>query len=74
MAEDKFLKAMIEHLSHDVQDGLCKELVLIAPPHALGEMRKQLPASVSKVVVNEISKDYTHMAINELQKTLMNIH
>jgi protein required for attachment to host cells len=74
MAEDKFLKAMIEHLSHDVQDGQCKELVLIAPPHALGEIRKQLPASVSKVVVSEISKDYTHMAINELQKTLMNIH
>ena len=74
VAEDKFLKAVVEHLAHDVQSGQCKELVLIAPPHALGELRKHLPASVSKVVVSEISKDYTHMAINELQKTLMSIH
>lgn len=73
-AEDKFLRATVEHLAHDVQDGQLKELVLIAPPHALGEIRKHLPASVSKIVVGEISKDYTHMVINELQKTLMNIH
>ena len=74
VAEDKFLKAVVEHLARDVQEGACKELVLIAPPHALGEIRKHLPASVSKIVVSEMSKDYTHMAINELQKTLMNIH
>lgn len=74
VAEDKFLKAVVEHLAHDVQSGQCKELVLIAPPHALGELRKHLPASVTKVVVSEISKDYTHMAINELQKTLMSTH
>jgi protein required for attachment to host cells len=42
--------------------------------HALGGLRKQLPANVAKLVVSEIGKDYTHMAINELQKTLMNIH
>jgi len=72
VAEDKFLKAVVDHLAQDVQDGQCKEVVLIAPPHALGEMRKHLPASVSKIVVSEINKDYTHMAINELQKTLMN--
>ena len=74
VAEDKFLKAVVEHLAQDVQDGQCKEIVLIAPPHALGEMRKHLPANVAKLVVSEMSKDYTHMAINELQKTLMNIH
>ncbi len=74
VAEDKFLKAVVEHLARDVQSGDCKEVVLIAPPHALGEIRKHLPQSVSKIVVSEMSKDYTHMAINELQKTLMHIH
>ena len=74
VAEDKFLRAVVDHLAQDVQDGQCKEIVLIAPPHALGEMRKHLPANVAKLVVSEMSKDYTHMAINELQKTLMNIH
>lgn len=38
------------------------------------EMRKHLPANVAKLVVSEMSKDYTHMPINELQKTLMNTH
>lgn len=74
VAEDKFLRAIVDHLAQDVQNGQCKEIVLIAPPHALGELRKQLPANVAKLVVSEIGKDYTHMAINELQKTLMNIH
>lgn len=74
VAEDKFLRAIVEHLAQDVQNGQCKEIVLIAPPHALGELRKQLPANVAKLVVSEIGKDYTHLAINELQKTLMNIH
>jgi protein required for attachment to host cells len=74
VVEGKFLKAIVEDLAQDVQEGLCEELVLIAPPHALGELRKQLPANVAKIVVSEIGKDYTHMAINELQKTLMNIH
>lgn len=74
VAEDKFLKAVVEHLARDVQSGDCKEVVLIAPAHALGEIRKHLPQSVSKLVVGEMSKDYTHMAINELQKTLMHIH
>jgi len=73
VAEDRFLKAVIEHLAQDVQAGDCKEVVLIAPPQALGDLRKHLPANVAKVVVGEIVKDYTHMAINELQKTLMNI-
>jgi len=74
VAEGKFLKAVVAHLAQDVQEGQCEELVLIAPPHALGELRKQLPANVAKLVVSEIGKDYTHMAINELQKTLMSIH
>jgi protein required for attachment to host cells len=74
VAERKFLKAVVEDLAQDVQEGHCKELVLIASPHALGELRKQLPANVAKLVVSEIDKDYTHMAINALQKTLMNIH
>jgi len=74
VAEDRFLKAVVEHLTLDVQEGACKEIVLIAPPQALGEIRKHLPANVSKVVVSEMGKDYTHMAINELQKTLMSIH
>lgn len=73
VAEDRFLKLVIEHLAQDVQAGECKEVVLIAPPQALGDLRKHLPANVAKVVVGEIGKDYTHMAINELQKTLMSI-
>jgi protein required for attachment to host cells len=73
-AEDKFLKEVVEHLAQDVQAGDCQELVLIAPPHALGEMRKKMPQHLSKIVVKELNKDYAHMAINELEKTLMNSH
>ncbi len=73
VAEDRFLKGVMDHLAQDVQSGECAEVILIAPPQALGDLRKHLPANVAKVVVGEIGKDYTHVTVNELQKTLMHI-
>jgi hypothetical protein len=37
-------------------------------------LKTSVCVNVAKLVVSEIGKDYTHMAINELQKTLMSIH
>ena len=69
-----FLQFLIDGLVFDVQSGQCPEIVLIASPAALGDIRQHLPASVKSKIVKEINKDYTHMPANELSKTLMHLH
>lgn len=69
-----FLQFLIDGLVFDVQSGQCPEIVLIAGPTSLGDLRQHLPAAVVAKVVKEINKDYTHMPANELSKTLMHQH
>ncbi len=69
-----FLQFLIEGLVLDVQSGQCPEIVLIAGPTSLGALRQHLPAAVVAKVVKEVNKDYTHMTVNELNKTLMHLH
>lgn len=70
-AKHNFLHGLVEDLAHDAQAGKFTELVLIASPAALGDVRQKMPAVLEKKIVKQISKDYSHMAPNELSKTLM---
>ena len=47
-----------------------KEIVLIAPPRVLGELRKQLSAKAQTKVRVEIDKDLTRHPIAEIEKAL----
>jgi protein required for attachment to host cells len=69
-----FLKQLADGLASDVQSGQCAELVLIASPSALGDLRLHMPASLAAKIVKEINKDYTQMAANDLSKALMHLH
>ncbi len=69
-----FLQLLIDGLAFDVQSGQCSEMVLIASPAALGDMRQHMPAALAAKIVKEVNKDYTHMAANELSKLLMHQH
>ncbi|MEW6018861.1 MAG: host attachment protein [Pseudomonadota bacterium] len=42
-AEDRFLKRLAEQLGRDAQAGAFDELVILAPPRALGALRTALP-------------------------------
>ena len=45
-------------------------LVIVAPPAALGEMRKALPNQLRGHVISEINKDLTHLKVHELQEAI----
>jgi protein required for attachment to host cells len=50
--------------------SLFEELILIAPPKTLGDVRQHLtPASLAKII-KEIDKDYTHTPIKEIEEIL----
>lgn len=46
------------------------QLVIVAPPVILGELRKALHKEVSDKVIAEVAKDLTHMPAFEIEKAL----
>jgi protein required for attachment to host cells len=51
------------------QHGL-QRIVLVAPPRALGDLRKACTTGVHALVTDELGKDLTHMAVHELTEHL----
>lgn len=48
-------------------------LVLVAPPHILGMLRKSMPDAVAAKVTGELGKDLTHTPNTELPKHLQEV-
>ena len=63
-----FAREVAGYLAQGQQEGRFKNLVLVASPEFLGELRKQLGSNVAAVVSLEINKDYTHTNAKELRK------
>jgi protein required for attachment to host cells len=54
-------------LDHEYDVNSYSDLVLIAPPHFLGLLRKTLGGKLRKRVIAELDKDYTLLPVHELQ-------
>lgn len=59
VAEDRFIEEIVADLEADAAKGACKALVVVAPPVALGRIRKRANANLSKRVIAWIDKDLT---------------
>ena len=67
-----------EHFAHQLADKLTEAeerqafegLVLVAPPHFLGLLRKTLPEKTQKFVAVTVDKDYTASDVRELMGRL----
>jgi protein required for attachment to host cells len=57
IAETEFLRAVVHKLETVVRDRDIRELVLVAPPRAMGVLRGILPASVRTILAAEVEKD-----------------
>ncbi|HYO95106.1 MAG TPA: host attachment protein [Polyangiaceae bacterium] len=66
--EHGFARQLVGELEAGRQSGTFAELVLVAPPKFLGQLRAELEPSLKACVVKSLDKDYTHMAPDELQK------
>lgn len=69
-AEADFLLAVAGRLAALVEDGDIQDMVLIAPPKALGLLRPALGAGINNVLRTEIAKDYVKLPIAEIEKHL----
>ena len=57
--EDGFAVGVADLLNRQVLTGKIDELVIIAPPRMLGELRKHYHAKLSAVLICEIAKELT---------------
>ena len=72
LEEDSFAAATAAWLNREAQAGHIKDLVVIAAPRTLGELRKHYHKTVSAVLRQELSKDLTGHSAADIQKTLVN--
>jgi protein required for attachment to host cells len=53
-----------------VLDGKITDLVIIAAPRTLGELRKHYHKKLSATLVGEIAKDLTGHAVQDIEKAI----
>ncbi|MGL4196246.1 MAG: host attachment family protein [Allorhizobium sp.] len=68
--EDGFGSGITGMLNRQVLDGTIKNLVIIAAPRTLGEMRKGYHKQLSAVLVGELDKDLTGHSVQDIEKAL----
>jgi protein required for attachment to host cells len=67
-----------EHFAHEVamrinkaaESGEMNQIVIVAPPRVLGELRKQLSPKAQSKVRGELDKDLTRHPLPEIEKAL----
>jgi len=68
--EDSFAAGTVAILNKRVLDGSIDQLVVVAAPRTLGEMRKHYHKALSAVLVGEIPKDLTGHSAADIEKTI----
>ena len=69
-AEDGFAGGIASLLNKRVLDGEISDLVIIAAPRTLGELRKSYHKKMSEVLLGEISKDLTGHSSHDIEKAI----
>ncbi|MBN8997215.1 MAG: host attachment protein [Rhizobiales bacterium] len=69
-SETQFLADLAGRLDRAVQEGRARELAIVAPPRALGKLRKALSPHVQKAVVAEVDKDLVGLPVKDIEKHL----
>jgi protein required for attachment to host cells len=70
-AEAKFLKDIVEKIHLAVHGGMTKELVIVAPPRALGMIREHYTPAIKGALRREVDKDLVKMPLDQIEKNLL---
>ena len=65
-AKEDFIRTVADTLAGDLKDGKFDELVLVAPPGVIAELKGSLSKPTAKIVVKELHKDLTKVPDHEL--------
>ncbi|MBM3578873.1 MAG: host attachment protein [Alphaproteobacteria bacterium] len=70
MEEERFARAMADRINQAAESGELSAVVIVAPPKALGEIRKELSTKAQSKVVGELAKDLTRHPLKDIEKAL----
>lgn len=70
LAKERFADGIAEQLYRLAHRGLFEEIILVAPPQVLGEMRKKLHKEVEDKVAGEVPKTLTNVPIADIEAIL----
>jgi protein required for attachment to host cells len=70
LAEDRFLTDLAHDLDAAVTKGEANALIVVAPPRALGVLRRKWSPRLRAALKAEIDKDYVKKPIFEIEKQL----
>jgi len=68
--ENVFVEHIAEMLEAAAADGKCDEVIIVLPPKALSHFRKVVIPDVQKRIKQEVSGDWTHLPLPELEQHL----
>ncbi|WP_083100702.1 host attachment protein [Pseudophaeobacter leonis] len=70
LSEDHYVKEIAAILNRAAQDGAFDEIVIVAPPKALGDLRVEISPDAVKKVIAEIPKTLTNHPIEKIESLL----
>jgi protein required for attachment to host cells len=68
--KEHFAREIAERINKAALSGEMKEVVIIAPPRVLGEIRKELSPQATAKVKGELDRDLTRHPLSEIEKAL----
>lgn len=69
-AEVRFASKLADFLHEQCLHNAIKELIIVAPPRTLGELRNHLDPHISNLVTAEIAKDLVKHPIADIERLL----
>ena len=71
LAEDKFIVRLAADMDKDLSQGNYDRAIIVAPPIALGTLRKAISPAVAKSIVFELHKDLTKHTVADIAKIIV---
>ena len=68
--EQKFLAKLAARLDKAVLGGETPSLIVVAPPRAIGVLRRAYTSHVRQAIRAEVEKDYVKMPLDEIERHL----
>ncbi len=70
-AEDSFAAGTADMLNRQVLSNKASDVVIIAAPRTLGELRKHYHKQLEAALIGEIAKDLTGHSVQDIEKSLL---
>ena len=68
--KERFAASIAEHINNAALLAAFKQLVIVAPPKILGDLRREFSKETETKILAEIPKDLTHHTIAEIERLL----